>query len=144
MIFMLQLSTYFRYPCRMKWNINIRTVSSCPTNNGATFCPQWRRNITESELWIKSKALRPLRKRRKILAVMHLQRCRAIRRQLLVSHQPAIISKMKPLIIKVLRINVCCARSLEFPSAIINHIANKIALGAGPTKNSSRNSWDGA
>ena len=74
MIFALQLMSNFQHPCKMKWKINIRTVTLCLMKNSVNSCPPWRRNIIENELRLKSKNLQLLRQRRPIMIVMHQQR----------------------------------------------------------------------
>ena len=110
--------------------------------NGGTYCPPWTKKIAESELRIKSKEFQPIKKRHLILIAMHLQRCRIRRGQGLVSYRPKNIRVRKTPSIKVLSITELCARSLECIRASINCIAQKIALGADPTRNPSRKAWE--
>ena len=77
MRFVLQLRTDFQHPCRMKWNTKINIIAPCPTNNSVILCKPQRKNITEREMWLKSKDLRPLRQRQQILIVINLKLCRA-------------------------------------------------------------------
>ena len=113
MRFALQLRMDFQHPQGMKWNINIRNTGPCHTNNGVTSCPPWRRKITESNLRIKSKDLKPLSQRHKILTSMHPQRFPERRRQGLISYHHTSTRVRKNPIIKVIIIAVCCERRME-------------------------------
>ena len=144
MIFMFQLRTYFQHPCGIKRKTNIRTISPFPANNGVTLYPPWRWKITESNIRLKSKYLRPLRQCRPILILIHLQRCLSRRGKVMLSCQPTIIRVIKTPSIKVFVVTMCCARMLEFLRESINHIAQKIALEKVPTSNPSIKAWKGA
>ena len=61
MTFVLQLRTEFQHPFRVNYKTKIRIIDPFPTKNGVNLCKLWRENITESELWIKSKEFKPLR-----------------------------------------------------------------------------------
>ena len=141
MIFALQLRMDFQHRCRIKWNINIGTITSFSKKNDVTSCPIWRQKIIESELQIKSKYLITLRQHRKILTVIYMQRLHTIRRQILVYYQPK-SSRVRNLpIIKVLVITEWCEWSLECMNASIDCIAQKIALYTSTTMNPPRKGW---
>ena len=106
MKFGLQLIIYLQHPCRMRWKMKIRTISTCPMNNGVTFCSPWRKNIIDSNLCLKSKYFWPLRQLQKIMIAMHLQRDRSRISQVLASYCPISSRLRKPPHIKVIIITV--------------------------------------
>ena len=91
MKFTLQQGMYFQHPCRVNWTKKIRIIAPCPTKNDVNFCPPLRQKLTESELWIKPKDLRPLRQLRPRMVAIHLQRLQVRIKQWMVSYQPEII-----------------------------------------------------
>ena len=48
-ILALQLRTYFQHPCRINWRSKMKIITTCPTKDGMSFYPEWRKNITESK-----------------------------------------------------------------------------------------------
>ena len=137
MIFVFQLRTNLQHPCRIECKIRIRTIATFPKNIGVTFSTTWRQRITEGELQIKSKYLQHIRQRRPFTTEVQEQRFRARRSQVLVSYRTTSNIVRKNPIIKVLIINVCCARKVGWLIESMNIISQKIYLDAGPTRSPS-------
>ena len=123
MLFVFQLRMDFQHPCSMKFKIKIRNIPTFPTKNGVTSCPSWRRNITKTELRIKSKDLRPIRQHRPILIEIRAQKFHVRKRQELVYYRPARNMVIKNPSNKVHSITTCCARIMKWLSAYINTIS---------------------
>ena len=88
--------------------------------------------------------LRPIRQRQEIMIAIHLQRCGIKIRQGLVSYRTEISRARKTPSIKIHRVTKCRERRMECMRKSMNHIAQKIALKKGPTRNMSMKTWEGA
>ena len=109
-----------------------------------TLCSTWRQNITESDLRLKSKDLHPLRQIWLPLTAMKSLGLPARIRTGMVSCLPEINRVRKTPSIKVLIVTAGCPRILEYLSASISHIYQKIALSVGLTRIRSSKSWEEA
>ena len=140
MIFLLQLSTDFQNIFRIKWKINIITITPCLRNDDVTSCPTWRQKISEIYLRFKSKYLWPLRQHRPIVTAIHLQMCRIRINKALVSYLTASrkARKTPSIYFSALLRDV---QELWNAWAHIDCIYHKIALDAGPTSNPSSKDW---